>query len=193
MTVHTHIGYLTKGGAPQGACPASSAAGALQAATRGRWSGSWSTSFNDYFITTILGDTESGKRSYWELLVNNVAASKGACGISLHTGDQLLFAAVSIKGTAFPLAVKLLSRPLAGKPFEVQVVYYDATGAAKPLAGARVTAAVSGSHRTISARTDASGVATLTESRLGLIELMASKRGFIRAAPAPAQVQQHGL
>jgi len=193
-TVHTHAGSITRAGAAPGACSATSAVGALMAATRGRWAGTWSSSYKDYFITTILGVTASGKHYYWDLLVNNLAASTGACGVHLHNGDQLLFADVSTKGANLPIAVRLISNPVVGQPFKVQVVSYDKKGLAKPLAGARVTAgAVSTKplrHGVISARTGALGVATLTESRLGLIEIGATKHGYIRAASVPAQVSQ---
>jgi hypothetical protein len=51
---------------------------------------------------------------------------------------------------------------------------------------------MSGHHHVVYARTDASGSATLTESKLGLIELGASKHGYIRAAAVSAQVSQTG-
>ena len=41
-TVLVRSGSVTKNHAPRGACPAKSAAGALDAATHHRWSGSWS-------------------------------------------------------------------------------------------------------------------------------------------------------
>jgi hypothetical protein len=42
--VQTRSGSITKGGAPSGACLASSGQGALDVATHGRWSGKFSTS-----------------------------------------------------------------------------------------------------------------------------------------------------
>jgi hypothetical protein len=191
-TVHTQAGFLTNYGAPQGACPASSAAGALQVATRGQWSGSWSSSYKDYFITTILGDTESGSTSYWDILVNHIAASTGACGIQLHGGDRLLFAAVSTTAKGYPLAVQLLSKPVVNRPFRVRVVFYDAKGVPRPLAGATVTAQdKSAPTRVKSHVTNTRGVATLTESKLGRIELGARDSGYVRAATVQARVVQH--
>ena len=76
-------GSITKGGAPKGACPGDTAQGALDVATHHRWSGKWSDSYDEYEIITILGDTESGTKSYWEIFVNNVAATSGACEIKL--------------------------------------------------------------------------------------------------------------
>jgi hypothetical protein len=173
-TVHTQAGSITAGGAPAGACPETSAAGALQAATHGSWSGSWSTTYNDYLITTILGETESGSPTYWDILVNNVAATTGACEIQLHPGDQLLFAAVGTSDKGYPLAIEAPSRVKKGHTFKAKVVYYDAKGQPTPLAGA--TLAIG--RRT--GRTNAHGTISLTGGRRGLYTLRANATGYIR-------------
>lgn len=171
----TKGGFITKSGAPSGLCPYSSAQGALAVATHGRWSGKWSSKFQEYFITKILGDTESGVKSYWEIFVNNVAASAGACEIALHNGEQLLFAAVPATGPAlFPLGIESPTTVAAGQPFSVTVVHFNARGKAVPLAGA--TLAV-GSHAGV---TNASGVIPLKASSAGTFTLQASASGYIR-------------
>jgi hypothetical protein len=178
--VTTSSGYITKDGAPATACPAESAQGALDAATHGSWSGTWDSSYDDYFVTKILGETESGARYYWEVFVNNVAAPTGPCEIVLHGGDQLLFAAVSSTGAAeYPLAVKLLSKPAAGKGFKVEVLGYNAKGKAKALAGASVSLSKAAAGKTV--KTSARGVATLTAPPSGKLTINATKAGFIRA------------
>jgi hypothetical protein len=90
-TVHTKSGSITRGGVAPGKCPATSAQGALNVATHGNWKGSWYASYREYFITGILGDTETSKKYYWGLYVNGKLASKGACDIKLKSGDKLLF------------------------------------------------------------------------------------------------------
>ena len=69
-SIHTGGGFITRNGAPSGACSANSGAGALDVATKHRWAGSWSTSFNDFLISKILGDTESSSKFYWGIWVN---------------------------------------------------------------------------------------------------------------------------
>ena len=120
--VHTTRGWLTRGGAPKGACSAASAAGALRSRPRGRWSGSWESKYGDYFVTRILGDTEGGKTSYWDLLVNNVAASTGACGVKLRNGDHLVFAAVPEQrdGRSRSRSAQL-GTPTVNRPLQVKV------------------------------------------------------------------------
>jgi hypothetical protein len=89
--VQTTAGWITRGGAPSGKCPASSAQGALNVATHGNWKGSWYSSYHEYYITGILGDNETTKKYYWGLYVNGKSSSKGACDVKLKAGDKLVF------------------------------------------------------------------------------------------------------
>ncbi len=89
--VRGRSGWITRGGAPKGKCPADSVQGALNVATRGHWKGTWYASYHEYYITSILGDSETTKKAYWGLYVNGKLASKGACDIPLRAGDRLLF------------------------------------------------------------------------------------------------------
>jgi Domain of unknown function (DUF4430) len=89
-TVHGQTGWITKGGTPKGKCSASSAAGALGAATHGRWSGKYYTSVGGILVSSILGVKPSGS-DYWSVYVNGKSSSKGICGIALHSGERLLF------------------------------------------------------------------------------------------------------
>jgi len=88
--VHGEKGSVTKGGTPKGKCPGSSGAGALDAATHGKWAGKYSAKYHEIFITSILGVKPSGN-DFWEIIVNGKPASTGACEIKLHAGDRLVF------------------------------------------------------------------------------------------------------
>ncbi len=182
--VRPAAGSLTRYGAPKGSCPDRSAAGALDLATRHRWKGKWTKSLGDYEITSILGESHSFTSKYfWEVFVNNVAATTGACGVKLHPGEQLLFAAVPISGASeYPLRVTAPHTAAQGKAFTVKVTFVNAAGKANPLAGADVTG--SGVH----AVTDSNGVATVTASKPGKLVLHAAHKGYIRAAPATVAV-----
>jgi hypothetical protein len=83
-------GFITKGGTPRGKCPGTSAAGALDSATRGRWTGKYYSSVGGVFVTSILGVKPKGS-DYWELVVNGKPASKGECAIKLKQGQRILF------------------------------------------------------------------------------------------------------
>jgi hypothetical protein len=88
--VHGEKGSITKGGTPRGKCPGASAAGALDAATHGRWTGKYFASVGGIFITSILGVKPHGS-DFWEVVVNGKPSNKGVCEVKLHTGERLLF------------------------------------------------------------------------------------------------------
>jgi hypothetical protein len=170
-TVQTKSGSISKGGAPSGACPASSGPGALAVATHGRWSGRWSSKHSDYVVKTILGETSPG----WELFANDVAVKTSLCATELRTGDQLLFADVPAGGPAEPpLGIVAPATAAAGQQFEVKVVYYTVKGKAEPLAGATLTVA---GH---AFPTDANGNVPLKSDNPGKFTLAVAKTGYIR-------------
>jgi hypothetical protein len=177
-------GWITKDGAPKGKCPANSAAGALNVATHRAWSGTWSSKYNDYLITKILGDSERGAKAYWEILVNNVAASTGACEIKLHPGERLLFAAMPLTGTGYPLVMKAPRTASAGASLKVTVDYVNGKGVAVPLAGATVR-----THRGATAKTNKKGIATLRPKHVGKLMLLAHKTGYVRAAARTVRIR----
>jgi hypothetical protein len=189
--VHLKSGWITRGGAPVGVCSKGSAAGALDQATHHRWGGPYKSSQTDYAIFSILGETHNftlkTTTMFWEIFVDNVSATTGACGITPHRGDQLLFAAVPEADYGdYPLAITGAPRHASvGHAFKVKVLYYNALGKARPLAGAVVT----GGGQT--AMTNAHGVATLTPAKAGRLVLTATHAdthkgghpyGYIRAA-----------
>jgi hypothetical protein len=182
-TVTAHPGWITRFGAPTGRCPETSAAGALDVATKHGWGGKFESSFGDYEITSILGETHTfTSKDFWEIFVNNVAASAGACASPLRPGEQLLFAAVPQKGTEYPMAIKAPSAATVGHPFDVEVVWFNAKGKAEPLAGATVSVAGR------SGKTNGHGVVPLTPSHPGTFVLTADRAGYIRAVPATVHV-----
>lgn len=182
--VHTHSGWITKYGAPTRKCSAQSAQGALDVATRHDWGGSWNTSLQEYEVTSILGEAHpfTPPKYYWEIFVDNVAASAGACELKLHRGEQLLFAAVPDSGTTYPLALEAPKSASVGHQFTVKVVYFNGLGKAKPLPGATVSVA---GH---SAKTNSHGTIPLTASHAGTFVLDAERAGYVRAAPVTLRV-----
>jgi hypothetical protein len=180
--VHTHSGSITKGGTPAGACSAASAAGALDVATHHSWNGTYGTF--GLSVTDILGETHqiAPPRYYWSIWVDNRYAPAGICGLKLHRGEQLLFAAVSDKGFPYPIVITGPARATTGHPFKLRVFYYKGKGAAKPLAGARVRGAG------LSAVSDKHGNVSLAAQRTGRLAYTASEPGYIRSAPVSVRV-----
>ena len=89
-TAHGETGWITKGGTPKGKCPAASAAGVLDAATHGKWTGKYYASVGGIFVTSIDGVKPAGS-DYWSIYVNGKPSSKGVCDIQLRSGEKLLF------------------------------------------------------------------------------------------------------
>jgi hypothetical protein len=177
-------GSITKGGTPQGACPANSAAGAFNTATGGNWGGTYSSGLG-IEVTKILGETGIfSKGHYWEFFVNNHAASVGICDQKTKSGDQLLFANVPAKGAGeFPIVISAPAKATAGSSFQVKASYYPTkSNTAKPLAGVSFTG--------VKGTTNAKGVATVTATKAGKLSLVGSKSGEIRSAAATVVVSK---
>ncbi|HUB03595.1 MAG TPA: DUF4430 domain-containing protein [Solirubrobacteraceae bacterium] len=90
-TVHGEKGWITKGGTPRGKCPGASAAGALDQATHGKWTGKYYSSVGGIFVTSIDGVKPVGQDSYWAIYVNGKSANAGICAVKLHARQKLLF------------------------------------------------------------------------------------------------------
>ena len=183
--VKVHSGSLTRFGAPTGKCPDTSAAGLLDAATHHRWKGTWESSFGDYEITSILGETHSfSSKDFWELFVNGVPAQTGACEVPRKPGEQILFAAAPAKGaTPRPLVIQDYPKAATvGHAFRVRVFAYTDKGRTVRVAGAEV------SGGGVSTSTNHFAVATLTPTKSGNLVLQASKSGYIRSAPVTIHV-----
>jgi hypothetical protein len=92
-TEHGEKGWITKAGTPRGKCSGASAAGALDQATHGKWTGKYYSSFGEIFVTSIDGVKPKGS-DFWGIYVNGKLANIGACEIKLHRGEKLLFKVV---------------------------------------------------------------------------------------------------
>ncbi|HTU84223.1 MAG TPA: DUF4430 domain-containing protein [Solirubrobacteraceae bacterium] len=89
-TVHGEKGWITKDRTPKGKCSGSSALGALDAATHGKWVGKYYSEYGDLLVTSIDGVKPKGS-DYWAFYVNGKAASVGVCAVKLKAGEKLLF------------------------------------------------------------------------------------------------------
>jgi Domain of unknown function (DUF4430) len=92
-TVHGETGWVTKDGTPKGRCSGTSALGALDVATHGKWAGKYYASVGGIFITSIDG-VKAKNPDYWGFYVNGKSSSVGACSVKLHAGQKLLFKVV---------------------------------------------------------------------------------------------------
>jgi hypothetical protein len=162
------------------ACPGTSAAGALDDATAGNWTGSYSTKFDDYLVGTILGESPSGN-NFWTLWVNGRSSSTGACSTPLHPSDHVLWfdcqADANFNCTNNPLSVSAPAVVQRNHAFNATVTQLDGAGHSAPITGAAVSgngvAAVSGTR----------GSTRLVAHQRGVITLQATKSGATPSDP----------
>lgn len=83
-------GWITRFGTPRGKCSGASAAGALDRATHGVWTGKYYASVGGIFVTSILRVKPAGN-AYWSLYVNGHSSNLGICQVKLRRGEKLLF------------------------------------------------------------------------------------------------------
>jgi hypothetical protein len=132
------------------------------------WDGTYDTTYDDFFITTIGPDTGTAN-NFWGLFLNWQYAPAGGCQVEVHPGDQVLFAYVGM--TDGLLELQGPSSVATGQPYTVAVLAHDGSGHTTPAAGASVGGAT----------TDANGNATLTFSSPGEQHLKAIKSGDARS------------
>jgi hypothetical protein len=186
-TVTTNGTPVVKDGNPEHTCSGASAAGALEQATGGSWSGEWFGGIG-YSVETILGEThafEPGAPAnyFWTYWLDNKESSSGICEGELSSGDSVLFFPACFSETEpsscptapNPLGIDAPSVVEAGSPFTVTVTSYsNPTGAASPAVGASVSGG--GGEAT----TDSSGHATLALPSTGNVLLRVSAANAVR-------------
>lgn len=96
-----------------GSCAGDTAAGALQLATQGRWSGKWDAEYADYEVIGIHGlklpfKPKSSANWYWGIWFNGKEASAGVCALRPKSGQKLIFKPACY-GKACPPAGKAAS------------------------------------------------------------------------------------
>ena len=171
---------VVKNGVKADSCSGTSAAGALEDATSGRWVGTWSASFKAYLVTGVESVSfPSSGAEFWAFWVNDKPSSLGICGYDPKPGDSLLFFpdcyGKKCPPNAGVLGVKAAASTVLGKPLTVTVTAYsDAKGASSPKAGATVSGGGA------SARTGPAGTATLTFAHAGRVTVKATAPHAIR-------------
>ena len=182
--VRTHSGSRVNGQP----CSETSAAGALDDGTHGKWSGSYSTKFSDYLVSAIDGEAPTGN-NFWTLFVNGRTSSTGACQTPLHSGDHVLWfdcqADANFNCTNNPLAMTVPAVAQRGHRITARVTQIDGAGHSSPMGGARIRRTGTG------VTTDANGVTHLTLRSAGTITLQARRSGATPSDPASVCVYLH--
>lgn len=157
-TVTTTRTKVVKDGDAAHTCSGTSAAGALERATAGKWTGTWFDGLG-YAVESIRGvKAPADFSAYWTLWVNGRASTTGLCATELQAGDEVLeFLCTSTPDfsscTNLPLDLKVTN--VRGGRVTVKVVLLKGDGTSTAVAGATVTGGVK------PVRTGATGAATV--------------------------------
>jgi hypothetical protein len=169
-------------------CTGTSAAGALEQASAGNWSGAYSAGLG-YSVGAVKGETHAfGSGAFWGFFLNDQLASNGICGIELQAGDSVLLAPIAETGSSFGVlslsSVPATARP--GEPFTVKVTRTTSDFNGGVTRTALPDATVSGAGATVTTAPD--GTAQLTLATRGPASLRASHTGDIRSPSEPVCV-----
>lgn len=141
----------------------------------------WSSEFNDFFVTQVGNDIEGGPPNYeaWGYAVNYTTANVGGCQFQLAPGSEVLWA-YNYFNLKHLLNLSGPSSVEAGVPFTVHVTDGQ-TG--EPISGASIGEDVNGVATTIpsSPATNSDGNATITLSHTGGIKLKATRPESVRS------------
>lgn len=141
----TRTQVVGKDGDATHSCSGTSAAGALEQATGGRWKASWFDGLG-YAVNSIGGVKPASFSEYWTLWLNGKPSTTGVCDSELQAGDQVL----EFLCTATPDFSSCTNLPLelrAGRirldragasVVRVVVVRLKGDGTSEPVAGATV-------------------------------------------------------
>jgi len=150
-------------------------AGLDDAAARGgfTYDGTYSSAFDDYFITRIAEDSQTDTK-FWGILVNYQFIPVGGCQFRIHSGDKVLFAYDAFNKQHF-LKLRGPHRAREGRPITVTVT--DGQNG-QPIAGATVGPV---NNVATGGTTDANGHAAITFNRRGVKRLKAERSDSIRS------------
>lgn len=170
-------GFVSAGASPTAALVAAAQQTGLP------FDASWSTEFNDFFVSQFGPDVNGGEPEYpsWGYAVNYTTANVGGCQFQLAPGSEVLWA-YNYFNLPHLLALTGPASAAVGVPFTVHVTDGQ-TGA--PIAGAAIGQDVAGVTTPLAgAVTNSGGNATVTLTSSGTPTLKAT---------APESVRSNGL
>ena len=141
----------------------------------------FSTEFDDFFITSIGGDTQTATQ-FWGILVNFEFTPVGGCQQEVNANDEILFAFDAFNANAFLKLTGPTVRPVPDSPVNF-IVTDGHTG--KPVAGATLDA---GFNTFTSGPSDSNGRIVIIFNLPGLHQVKASRPGSIRSNQVTIQV-----
>ena len=194
--VTTNETPVVKDSKSEDSCTGTSAAGALELATKGNWDGEWNKSFG-YGVETLEGVSYPFTQpDYWAFWQDNKLSTTGVCDTELNSGDNLLFFVECYSETAGVcpptppnvLAIEVPATVEVKKPVTVTVLSYpNAGGAPEPAKGVTVE----GGGDSNAPPTNAQGQTTLVFAGDGTYTIQAIGAAEPPTIPAEAFVCAH--
>ena len=129
--------------------------------------GTFDAEFDDFFITSIGGVTETATE-FWGLLVNYQFTPTGGCQSEIKPGDDVLWAFNAFNAVHF---LKVTPEEIVAKKGSTHTVTVTDGSTGQPIAGAVIDGVT----------TDGSGVAVLTFPKIGAFEYKATAPQSIRS------------
>ena len=136
------------------------------------WAATWDDGYQDFFISRIGPDTNTGApnyQPYWGYFQNWVATQIGGCQQQVAAGDDVLFAYSSYGDPLLQLSGP--ARAATGQSFAVTVQQNDGNGTRTVAPGASVQGQT----------TDATGQATISFADPGVKHFKATRAGSVRS------------
>lgn len=131
------------------------------------YDGTYSSSFDDYFITSISTSTQTATQ-FWGLLLNYQFTPVGGCQQEVKPGDQVLWAFDAFSKSYF---LKVTPSVIAAKKGQSKTVTVTDGMTGVPIANAIIDGVA----------TDANGQATLVFAKIGAFEYKAERNDSIRS------------
>jgi len=131
------------------------------------WDGTYDSGYDDYFVSRIGGDTNTGApdfQPYWGLFVNYLSSPSGGCQTRVSAGDGVQF----LYGSFGQPLLELSGTPAkaaTGEAFEVNVVQHDGNGAVAPAPGATMAGQTTGAAGRATVSFDSPGVKRFKATR----------------------------
>lgn len=140
-TLTTTRAKVVKDGVAAHSCTGTSAAGALEQATSGKWTATWYDGLG-YAVDTIGSvKAPAAVSTYWALWVNGRASSTGVCDTELQKGDEVLeflCAATADFSSCVNLPLALEVRRVHLGTVALKVVRLHGDGTSEPVVGATI-------------------------------------------------------
>jgi len=175
---------VVKDGDPAHACVPATAAGALEAAAKGDWQGTW-TSPLGYVADAIGGEAPAPAGASFALWVGSRKVKTTLCATPVESGDSVLLFVNPAGRTVTPLEIRVPDSARRRRAFTVTVYDHSTTGRATREAKASVYA--NGAKVGV---TDKKGRLKVRGTKVGKVSFYAAKDTKARSSLAVTRIRK---